>query len=161
MSETTVTREDLRNVIENLLATAGGGDEQHRGPFGAIKYTDGVLEIAEAGRAFWLIDAIASYQSTLRKRSNWEDIDRLAIWRLDVFNQPTSTPPSERWLEGYRRSFNIDFGGEFGDASALLSMRIDKDAPNLVEQWIPYTDFPCFEIELWTSNGVLLCPREY
>jgi hypothetical protein len=160
MNSPTQTADERREVIENILATSNGTDDYHRGAFGAIKYTDGVALIADAGRAFWLIDAIASYQATLRKRADWEAIDRMAIWRLDVFNLPTSTPPSERWLEGYRRSFHVDFGNEVGDASALLSMRLDTDTPNLVEQWIPYTDFPCFEIELWTSNGVLLCPRE-
>lgn len=155
------TPESSRQRVEEILATAGGSEHLHRASLGSLRSTDGVVLIAAAAGAFWLIDAIASYQAKLQRRPDWEDIDRLAIWRLDVFNLPTDTPPSERWLQGYQRRFNRQFDGEIGHAAALLTMRIDKNAPVLVEQWILYTDFPCLEIELWTSDGVLMCPREY
>jgi len=38
------------------------------------------------------------------------------------------------------------------DRSAVLTMKEDTDCPNIVEQKIPWTDFPLDEIELWAVN---------
>lgn len=152
---------ELRAAIEHHLYQASGSCGLHAGPFGKIQLTDGIVELAELGACWWLIDVIASHQSSLRRRDDWPEINRLAIWRLDVFNIDSPGLPSPRWAEGYRRSFNRDFGAETGDASALVTVRIDRDAPVLIEQWIPYTDFPVLEMELYVSSGVLMCPMEY
>lgn len=161
-ADTEPTQKLRREQIQEILAgCSNGSNDLHRASLGDLLSTDGVILIAEAGKAYWLIDAIASYQDSLKRRKDWGAIDRLAIWRLDVFNLPTQEPPSERWAAGYRRRFNRNFGSEIGHAAALLTMRLDTDTPVLVEQWIPHTDFPCHELELWTSNGVLMCPREY
>jgi hypothetical protein len=163
MSADTETTQKLRQeqIQEILAGCINGSEHLHRASLGDLLSTDGVVLIAEAGKAYWLIDAIASYQGSLRRRKDWDAINRLAIWRLDVFNLPTQEAPSERRAAGYRRRFNRDFGSEIGHADALLSLRLDTDTPVLVEQWNPHTDFPCHELELWTSNGVLMCPREY
>lgn len=53
------------------------------------------------------------------------------------------------------------------DHSAVLSMREDKDTPELVHQDIEYTDFPLPEIKLFMAPGglkgehVLFLPSEY
>lgn len=47
------------------------------------------------------------------------------------------------------------------DNSALLTMKEDSGKPNIVEQKIPYTNFPLDEIEIWLIEGVLLLKSEY
>jgi hypothetical protein len=46
-------------------------------------YTDGIKYVAEEGKAYWLIDAIASYQSQLRKNRR---LAELQLWELKVTN---------------------------------------------------------------------------
>ena len=45
------------------------------------------------------------------------------------------------------------------DNSALLTMKTSKK--NIVEQKIPYTDFPLDEIEVYLIDGILLLKSEY
>ena len=48
------------------------------------------------------------------------------------------------------------------DKSATLTMKEDSGEPLLVEQKIPFTDFPLEEgITLYLIDGVLLLPSEY
>ncbi len=47
------------------------------------------------------------------------------------------------------------------DNSALLTMKEDSGKPNIVEQKIPYTDFPLDEIEIYLIDGILLLKSEY
>lgn len=47
------------------------------------------------------------------------------------------------------------------DSSATLTMKEDSDEPNLVEQQIPFTDFPLDGISLYLIDGILLLPSEY
>ncbi len=50
---------------------------------------------------------------------------------------------------------------KFDDNSALLTMKEDSGLPNIVEQKIPYTDFPLDSIKLYLIDGILLLPSEY
>ena len=48
-----------------------------------------------------------------------------------------------------------------GTNKAVVTMKEDTDCPILVEQEIPYTDFPLDEIKLYLIDGILLLPSEY
>jgi hypothetical protein len=50
-----------------------------------IQYTEGVKYLADAAEAYWLIDAIASYQT--KKFLSNSKLQDLQIWRLLVENQ--------------------------------------------------------------------------
>ena len=50
---------------------------------------------------------------------------------------------------------------KFNDNTALLTMKEDSVLPNIVEQKIPYTDFPLDKIKLYLIDGILLLPSEY
>lgn len=58
-----------------------GGDDYHVNPIGRMKYTEGVQYLAENAEAYWLIDAIASYQPQLLKV---ETFRYLQFWELKV-----------------------------------------------------------------------------
>jgi len=58
--------------------------------FPKMTLTDGALYVAENGGkhgAFWLMDAIASYQPTLNSKPNLQDFQ---LWTLEVFPDKTA-----------------------------------------------------------------------
>jgi hypothetical protein len=44
---------------------------------------------------------------------------------------------------------------------AVVTMKTDSGKPILIQQKIPFTDFPLDEITLWVEDGVLLLPSEH
>jgi len=95
-------------------------------------YTEGVQYMAEHGGAYWLIDAVASYQPDQRIASRQDLVD-FQLWQLVVAQ----------------------------DKSAVLTMRGDSHQPAVITQEIPSTDFPLKQIRLYVCNGTLMLPSEY
>lgn len=119
-------------------------------PLHPFVYTDGVKYLVHRGSAFWLLDAIASWQRDPRILND-EDLQDMQFWNLKVHE----------------------------NSSALLQCERDTDDV-VIEQTIPFTDFPLPQIRLylahiwcaWESHpnehcvpspkyGVLLLPSEY
>lgn len=93
--------------------------------------TDGVKYLAEKASAYWLLDAIASYQNSPEiKASN--PLQEIQFWTLRV-------------------------DGNKG----VLECEEDHGVPPTVRQEIPYTDFPLKEIKLYVCNNVIFLPSEY
>ena len=97
-----------------------------------LVYTEGVRYMAEHGGAYWLIDAVASYQPDKRIASRSDLVD-FQLWELAVAE----------------------------DKSATLTMRGDSDQPAVITQEIPFTDFPLAQIKFYVCNGTLMLPSEY
>ena len=97
-----------------------------------LVYTEGVQYMAERGGAYWLIDAVASYQPDNRITSRPDLVD-FQLWELAVAK----------------------------DKSATLTMRGDSDQPAVITQEIPFTDFPLAQIKFYVCNGTLMLPSEY
>jgi len=96
-----------------------------------ILYTDGVQYLAKEAGAYWLIDAIASWQ--LDPKVNQDPmLQEIQFWKLEV--KP--------------------------DHTAVLSCERDTDDV-AVTQDIPFTDFPLESIRLYLNNKVLMLPSEY
>lgn len=107
------------------------GTEKYYRHFLGILYTDGVQYLAQTAKAYWLIDAIASWQ--LDPKVNQDPmLQEIQFWKLQV------NP----------------------DHSAVLSCERDTDDV-VVTQDIPYTDFPLESIKLYLNHGVLMLPSEY
>lgn len=108
--------------------------------FPALVLTDGALYVAHNGGvsgAFWLMDAIGSYQSTLlKKHAEWAPY--MQFWKLEV-----------------------------KDKSAVLTCREDSGMDPVITQEIEYTDFDLPEITLWVAplgdgkHFVIMLPSEY
>lgn len=94
-------------------------------------YTDGVQYLAEAAKAYWLIDAIASHQPEAVKDSMLKDFQ---IWKLKVAETDTAK------------------------TAELLCERDTDDVA--ITQHIDYTDFPLPEIKMYLESGVLMLPSE-
>lgn len=112
------------------LARFTGSEVYYQNPFG-IRYTEGVQYMAEHGGAYWLIDAIASWQRNPKVRND-RMLQEIQFWKLTVHEDRSATLICER---------------DQGDVA--------------IEQQIPFTDFPLAEVKLYLQEGVLLLPSEY
>lgn len=128
-----LTPDDLRQFTGDLLRYTTPLNRQ-------VIYTPGVRYVAEAGQAYWLIDAIASYfgsepMNTAMRRD--ARLKNLQFWRLNV--------------------------GE--ERSAVLTAEADAGEEPFIRQEISYTDFPLTEIEIWAgfdgSLWTLYLPSEH
>lgn len=75
-----------------------------------------------------------------------------AYWLIDLvasYQLEHKDKPFQVW--------NLRVKGESG----IVTMREDSDRPILVEQGIPYTDFPLVEIEFYCVDGVVMLKSEY
>lgn len=107
-----------------------GTSQWYTHPMG-LSYTDGVLYLAEQGGAYWLLDAIASWQFDPRVRND-RMLQQIQFWKLKL------NP----------------------DRSAVLVCERDSDNV-VVTQEIPFTDFPLESVTIYCKDGVLLLPSEY
>jgi hypothetical protein len=90
---------------------------------GRLVYTDGVQYLAEEGKAYWLLDAIASYQADPRIKNN-PMLSNIQFWKLEV-----------------------------RDNKGVLTCIEDLGRKPVIVQNIEYTDFPLDEIEVWVERG--------
>ena len=91
-----------------------------------VIYTPGVQHVAEAGGAYWLIDAIASYLTPRYLEAAIASdprVGELQFWRLTVSEE----------------------------RSAVLEARVDSDCESFVRQGIPFTDFPLESVDIWAG----------
>lgn len=90
-----------------------------------VIYTPGVRYLAQAGAAYWLIDAIASYfvsdemHQAMKRDSR---LKSLQFWRLDV-----------------------------KDERGVLTAVADTGIEPFIRQEIEYTDFPLECVEIWAG----------
>ncbi len=129
MTQQSDRRSELR---ESDLTQFCGSAEFYQHWTKRLVYTEGVQYMAERGGAYWLIDAVASYQPDQRIASRQDLVD-FQLWALAVAE----------------------------DKSATLTMRGDSDQPAVITQEIPFTDFPLEQIKLYVCNGTLMLPSEY
>ena len=129
MTQQSDRQSDLR---ESDLAQFCGSAEFFQHWTKRLIYTEGVQYMAERGGAYWLIDAVASYQPDQRITSRPDLVD-FQLWELAVAE----------------------------DKSAVLTMRGDSDQPAVITQEIPFTGFPLEQIKLYVCNGTLMLPSEY
>lgn len=117
---------------ESDLVQFTGSTEFYRHWTNHLLYTEGIQFMAKRSGAYWLIDAIASYQPDKRIKSRPELID-FQLWELTVAE----------------------------DCSAVLTIHGDSDQTAVITQKIPYSDFPLPRIKLYVCSGTLLLPSEY
>lgn len=125
------------NKLENLGQFIGT-ENYWTNPMYPFKYTDGVKYVAENGQAYWLLDAIASWQLESKLRRD-KSLGEYQFWTLTVRE----------------------------DRSALLTCERDQDE-SVIEQEIHFTDFPLQKLRLYLvgmnwyrDGGVLMLPSEY
>lgn len=121
----------MQNANDNY-AQATGSEKLTRYNFGHV-VTDGALMMAEDNGAFWLLDIITSYQGEAKFKA-----EEFQTWTL------------------YRR---IRKDGKFTDR--FLVRATDGNDNILVDQNIPFSDFPHDQATLWNVNKTIMLPSEY
>lgn len=121
--------------IEHELAQCYGTESYTRHIFGML-LTDGIVTMREICNAYWLVDAVASYQHIMQKD---EVLREFQVWHLDVDQDENSI------TKGY----------------AILTCTADSGLPPVVRQVIEYTDFPLKSIDIWVEGEVMLLPSEH
>jgi len=96
---------------------------------------------------YWKND-ILKFQYTDGVKFLWESCD--AYWLLIAISSYNRKEHFQSWI------LTVN-----DDNSAVLKMQEDKGEPWLVQQEIPFTDFPLKEINLWLIDGILILPSEY
>lgn len=87
------------------LAQFTGSECWYRHPLNpSISYTDGAHYVAEAGGAYWLLDAIVAHQQDARVRS-----EPFQVWTLKVKDDQSAVLNCEDGDYGLVASQNIDF----------------------------------------------------
>jgi hypothetical protein len=125
-------KENLTNKQAlNNLGQFTGTDQYHRHL--NLLCTDGVMFLAQNADCFWLLDAIASYQTKLTANPRLRDFQ---LWKLIVHRDRTFNP-------------------------AVLTCTDGDTADSIVTQTIEATDFPLPSIRLYVESGVLLLPSEH
>jgi Family of unknown function (DUF6876) len=119
--------------LESGLMQFYGSEEFFRHWTRSLIYTEGVQYLAEHAGAYWIIDAIASYQRSpaiLRDQM----LRAFQVWQLAV---------------------------DLDAHSAVLTCVKDTGYEPSIRQAIEFTVFPIKEIKFYVSNGVLMLPSEY
>lgn len=88
-----------------------------------LVFTDGVKYLADKAGAYWLIDAIASYQADKRVKQN-KMLQGIQFWKLEV-----------------------------KDGKGVLTCVEDTGRKPVIRQEIEFTDFPLDEVEIWVEYG--------
>lgn len=112
----------------------------------SVLVTSSLHNTLEEKSAFWLLDAIVSWQFSPELEAETQADERLEHMQF--------------WTLARRNAW-----GDPGDNSAVLYMKADSDAPIAVKQEIEYTDFPDKEINIWGCwNGegwTFMLPEDY
>jgi hypothetical protein len=126
----------------------------------SVMYTEGARAVALAADAYWLLDAIASYQTVQFRRDHPFQVWYLTVNRDDPFGDTVAKSILERVA--------IAAGEPRKDSEAILScwdgaaLR-GSDRPVLT-QAIEYTDFPARNIEMrcykYAERSLIFLPRE-
>lgn len=117
-------------LTEADLAQFTGTSTYHQHSLG-VQYTDGVYYLAERGEAYWLLDAIASWQADPKVRDD-RQLQEIQFWKLTVNSDQSATLVCERDLNDIA-----------------------------VTQAIPFTDFALESVTIYCQQGVMLLPSEY
>tara|TARA_R110002049_G_C9174280_1_gene562394 strand:- start:9887 stop:10282 length:396 start_codon:yes stop_codon:yes gene_type:complete len=130
---TTLKENDLNQFIGDLV--------RYRHPLNRkVIYTPGVRHVAEAGEAYWLIDAIASWYGS------------------DAFNEAAAK--DDRINDWHTWTLTV---GE--DNAATLRAKADSPDDAFIVQTIPFTDFPLSSIDICAGNDgehwTLYLPSEH
>ena len=119
-------------LTEVTLACFTGAEIKFKHWLGKIEYTEGIKFLADKAQAYWLIDAIVSYQSKSLLQQ-YPELTEFQLWQLEV-NE---------------------------DKTAVLTCRADSGCEPIIVQHIELTTFPLQSIKFYLCHQVLMLTSEY
>ena len=134
------SQQSLEPLSESSLYQFTGDILRYTHPLNRkVIYTPGVRYLADAGRAYWLIDAITSYFGSPEMNAAIAKdprIGQMQFWRLEV-----------------------------SDEKAVLTAEADAGEVPFIRQEIVFTDFPLKQVDIWAGfDGIywtLYLPSEH
>lgn len=140
MSLTASSKQTQEKLCKSELRQFSGDMIRYVHPLNRkVNYTPGIRYVAEQGKAYWLLDAIASYfGSPIMQEAMAKDyrVKSMQFWRLVA-----------------------------KDESAVLTAEADAGVEPFITQEIPFTDFPLDQIDIWAgfdgSFWTLYLPSEH
>ncbi len=143
MTDQQTDKEAAIEEVREYRRQCNGSVDQHR-HFLGILYTDGIKLVADKLEAHWLIDLVASWQPSIKKRhpERWG----FQVWRLETVYRQTSDPSVKGM--GWKISAWDDTPGE---------------STRLATQAIEYSDFPeaLSPFEFWVEGDVMMLKEEH
>ena len=118
-------------ITQAMLDEFIGSTDFYVHPVFGYRYTEGAAYLAKNAGAFWLLDAIHSWQCEKKVRDDLS-LQEIQFWKLAVRSDETAT---------------------------LTCSRDGNDV--VVKQAIDYTDFPLESVVLYYIDGLILLPTEY
>lgn len=110
----------------------------------SVLYTEGARAVAVTVDAYWLLDAIASYQTVTFRREH-----RFQVWYLTVkCDDPVGDTVDQRVLERIARSVGEPRKVREAILSCWDGAPLDGSDRPVLTQSIEYTDFPARSIEM-------------
>lgn len=117
--------------LQNQIASEQGTENYHF--CAGVAITDGVKRMCANVGAFWLIDAISSYQGKVVKAPMTNPNETIAVRNID---------------------FQVWTLKVTDDAKAVLTLTEDSGQPAIITQKIGYTDFPVGTWKVWIEGKV-------
>lgn len=123
-------KQEQQKILSELSHNSGT-ENYFKIPFSTLVYTDGINDLINKCKCWWLIS----------------DIGILIQNKKDLFNKAQ---------EFLILSLKVN-----DDNTAILSLKEDSDLKPVYTQEIEYTDFPLKEYEFYIVNNVMLLKEEY
>ncbi len=123
-----MTPEQFKAAFDQYRAQCNGSESFHSHFLPGVIFTDGVKWLADTAGAYWLIDAIASYQRD-KKLTRDPMLHDYQIWQLDV---------------------------DLAKKQAVLTCKADTDRDVVIRQQIKFTDFPSSKVRLTVERGSMI-----
>ena len=127
-STETMSPEQFEAAFDQYRAHCNGTESYHSHFLPGVVFTDGVKWLADNAGAYWLIDAIASYQRD-KKITRDPMLCDYQTWQLEV---------------------------DLAKKQAILTCKADTDRDVVIRQKIKFTDFPISKVRLTVERGSML-----
>jgi hypothetical protein len=160
MTTPTTKKEQLAATLEANLPHFTGSDGCASLSYAWLRtrflLSDGAKYLAETAQAYWLMDAIASYQNYPRFRAEPDQ-----VWELFVqLDKPHQVKPELETL-----SVLVQLWAKKAHPEAALLVCHNRSGSVLCKQEIPYTDFPLSQCTLFATrdedgNFLVVLPQE-
>ena len=136
MDTKSLTGKEKAATVQAYAAHTTGSDAIYDRGIG-LDYTPGMKLVAETCEAYWLIDLVASWQPTIRKKLLSLNLRDFQVWRMKK--------DGDLWV--------VDVWTDIPD---------DDDSELLVQQDIEFSDFPAelLPFEFWVEHRTAMLKEE-
>lgn len=162
-------------LTKSDLSEFRGSLNLYQNPLWDLYCTEGISFLVKNG-AFWLVNAIASYQYELTRAKNskyyeqWEELKKYQLWILSVPGKKEETEEPKLkvvlrrnvqavltcWHSWPSSDFTLKYKKQY---QAFRSRNWTPEKPVIIQDF-DYTNFPLAEIAILVMDKVMMLPSE-